>query len=72
MAFATLYGMRQDARERKALPGEWKRAGDFLHWAAANGYKAGFGYKGEFSPEICAKSNLALRKRNRTALLMGE
>ena len=56
MAFATLYGMWQDAHERKVLPAEWKRAGDFLHWATANGYKAEFGYKGEFGPESCASS----------------
>ena len=33
-----------------------ERAGEFLHWATQNGYKAEYGYKGEFSPAGCSAS----------------
>ena len=44
------------ARRNNKLPLEWSTWAEFRAWVNANGYKAEYGYKGEFSPENLLKS----------------
>ena len=51
----SLFKMWEDAYIKGEIPKEWPIWEDFRSWAIANRYKAEYGYKGEFSPQGCAK-----------------
>lgn len=48
--FNGLYGVWNDAKRRGINPA-WANVGQFIAWAHEAGYKAAYGYKGEFTPE---------------------
>lgn len=53
MKFKNLFAMWEDAYRQNALPLEWFVWECFRAWAIESGYKAEYGYDGEFCPESC-------------------
>lgn len=49
--FNSLYAIWLDAHEKNALPPEWALFIVFRSWAIENGYKAEYGYEGEFAAD---------------------
>lgn len=52
----TVREMWNQARKNNNLPVEWPTWDKFRAWVNANGYKAQYGYKGEFNPECLLKA----------------
>lgn len=48
--FNGLYDIWNDAKRRGMKPA-WANIGEFIAWARDAGYKAAYGYKGEFTPQ---------------------
>ena len=65
---ASLYRTWEEASKKRALPPEWDNWEDCRAWVITNRYKMEYGYKGEFSPQGCAKAMPGYVEPNPTAI----